>query len=225
MRILVIEDEKKVSQFLKKGFQAESFTVDIANDGDQGIKLAFSENYDAIVLDIMLPKKDGFQVLRELRLAKIKTPILVLSAKSDLENRIEGLNLGADDYLPKPFAFSELIARVRALVRRIGAADTITLLSIDDLTIDIVTRKVTRAKKEIILTKKEYEVLEYLLRNRDRVISRVILTERIWDMNFDSDTNIVDVVINRLRRKIDDEHQVKLIHTVRGVGYVIRSEP
>jgi heavy metal response regulator len=222
MRVLIIEDEHKVAQFLKKGFQAESFSVDVASDGDQGSFLARTESYDVIILDIMLPKKSGIQVLREIRSEKIATPVLVLSAKSELEDRVEGLNLGADDYLGKPFSFSEVLARVRALVRRISADVQSSILTVADLRIDLLSRTVMRAETEIVLTNKEFELLEYLVRNKGRVLSRVILMEHIWDMNFDSETNIVDVMINRLRRKIDDPSPLKLIQTVRGVGYVLK---
>jgi DNA-binding response OmpR family regulator len=222
MRILIVEDERKVALFLKKGFQAESYSVDIAVDGAQALQLALSNNYDAIILDVMLPKKNGLDVLRELREDQNTTPVLVLSVKADVEHRITGLNLGADDYLPKPFSFSEVLARVRAIVRR-ASTDTLgTILSIADLRVDLVARTVERDGHAITLTNKEFEVLEYLLRNKGRVLSRIILTEHIWDMHFDSETNIVDVVINRLRRKIDDDFPIKLIQTVRGVGYVLK---
>jgi heavy metal response regulator len=224
VRILIIEDEAKVAEFLRKGFQAESFSVDIASDGEQGSLLARSEPYDAIILDVMLPRKDGIQVLKEIRRNKVTTPVLMLTVKSDLEDRVEGLNLGADDYLAKPFAFSEVLARVRALLRR-GSPDLqSSLLEIADLRMDLLTRRVTRAGREIPLTNKEFQLLEYLLRNKGRVLSRVILTEHIWDMSFDSGTNPVDVLINRLRRKLEDDFGAKLIHTVRGVGYVAREE-
>jgi two-component system OmpR family response regulator len=222
MRILIVEDEKKVAQFLKKGFQAESFSVDIAADGERGSFLARTEPYDAIILDVMLPRKNGIEVLQEIRRAKVTTPVLMLTVKSDLEDRVKGLNLGADDYVPKPFAFSEVLARVRALSRRKSTDVLASQLTIGDLHMDLLSRRVTRAGKEISLTNKEFELLEYLLRNKKRVLSRVILTEHIWDMNFDSETNIVDVVINRLRRKLDDGFPAKLIHTVRGVGYVLK---
>jgi heavy metal response regulator len=222
MRILIVEDEKKVAQFLRKGFQAESFSVDIAADGERGSFLARTEPYDAIILDVMLPRKNGIEVLQEIRGAKVTTPVLMLTVKSDLEDRVKGLNLGADDYVPKPFAFSEVLARVRALSRRKSTDVLASQLTIGDLHMDLLSRRVTRGGKEISLTNKEFELLEYLLRNKRRVLSRVILTEHIWDMNFDSETNIVDVVINRLRRKLDDGFPAKLIHTVRGVGYVLK---
>jgi two-component system copper resistance phosphate regulon response regulator CusR len=224
MKILIIEDEKKVSAFLRKGFSAESYTVDIAADGTEGSRLARTGMYDAIVLDLMLPKKDGIAVLREIRAAKIDTPVLILSSKSDVEDRVEGLNRGADDYLPKPFAFTELLARVRSLLRRKSPDLAESVLRLADLSVDLLSRRVERAGKAIALTNKEFEVLEYLLRNRGRVMSRVILTEHVWDMNFDSGTNIVDVVINRLRRKIDDDFSPKLLQTVRGVGYTMKED-
>ncbi len=225
MRILIVEDEKKVATFLQKGFQAEAFSVDIAADGTRGAQLARSGAYDAIILDVMLPGRTGIEILKELRTVDTATPVLMLSARSELEHRVEGLNLGADDYLPKPFAFSEVLARVRALLRRKSPDIQGSTLAAADLRMDVLSRKVRRGDRDIVLTNKEFEVLEYLLRNKGRVLSRVLLTERIWDMNFDSETNIVDVVINRLRRKIDDGFPVKLIQTVRGVGYVLKEEP
>jgi two-component system copper resistance phosphate regulon response regulator CusR len=222
MRILIIEDEKKVHQFLRKGFLAEAFTVDVATDGEAGSERARTETYDAIILDIMLPKKDGFTVLQEIRAAHVATPIVILSAKHELEDRVLGLNLGADYYLPKPFSFSEVLASVRTIVRRQSVDVQASVLTVGDLRIDLLSRHVERSGEEIQLTAKEFELLEYLIRNKGRVLSRVTLMEHIWDINFDSETNVVDVVINRLRRKIDDRSQVKLIHTVRGAGYAIR---
>ncbi|HXG38093.1 MAG TPA: response regulator [Bacteroidota bacterium] len=222
MRILIVEDEKGVADFLKKGFQAEAFAVDVASDGEEGARLACTEDYDAIILDVMVPKKNGIEVLRELREANVRVPILILSAKADLENRLEGLNLGADDYLAKPFAFSEVLARVRALLRRTSSVEKSSILHLADLELNLLTRRVTRSGKEITLTNKEFGLLEYLLRNKGRVLSRPILTEHLWDINFDTGTNVVDVLVNRLRRKIDDGFTPKLIHTVRGVGYVLK---
>jgi two-component system, OmpR family, copper resistance phosphate regulon response regulator CusR len=225
MRILIVEDERKVSQFLKKGFQAESISVDVAADGEQGLSLARMGTYDAIILDVMLPKRDGIEILKELRQSRVTTPVLILSARNELDDRVQGLNLGADDYLPKPFSFSEVLARVRAIIRRKSTDVQSSVLSIADLRVDLLSRAVVRNEKEISLTTKEFELLEYLLRNKGRVLSRAILTERIWDMNFDSDTNVVDVLINRLRRKMDDGFSPKLIHTVRSVGYVLKEIP
>jgi two-component system, OmpR family, copper resistance phosphate regulon response regulator CusR len=222
MRILIVEDERKVALFLKKGFQAESYSVDVAADGAQGLQLALKNSYDAIILDVMLPKMNGLDVLRELRANSDTTPVLVLSVKADVEHRIHGLNLGADDYLPKPFSFSEVLARTRAIMRRASTDAQGTSLSLADLRVDLLGRTVERSGQPIVLTNKEFEVLEYLLRNKGRVLSRIILTEHIWDMHFDSETNVVDVVINRLRRKLDDDFSPKLIHTVRGVGYVLK---
>jgi len=226
MRILIVEDERRLAAFLRKGFEAESMAVDVALDGNEGADLAREADYDAIVLDLMLPGKDGITVLKEIRAAGKTTPILILSARGEVEDRIQGLNLGADDYLPKPFAFAEVLARVRALMRRPGAdAERGAVIHIDDLGIDILTRKVTRAGRTIELTNKEFQVLEYLVRHKGRVLSRVLIIEHIWDMQFDGGTNIVDVVINRLRRKIDDGARHPLIRTVRGVGYVLEEPP
>jgi heavy metal response regulator len=223
MRLLIVEDERRLAQFLKKGFEAESMAVDVAGDGEEGSFLARQGDYDAIVLDLMLPKKDGIEVLQEIRGAGKSTPILILSARGEVEDRVRGLNLGADDYLPKPFAFTEALARVRALMRRqTEGGDRSPVLSVDDLRMDILTRRVTRAEREITLTNKEFQLLEYLMRNKNRVLSRVLIIEHIWDMQFDGGTNIVDVVINRLRRRIDDGARIPLIHTVRGVGYVLK---
>jgi len=226
MRILVVEDERRLAAFLKKGFEAESMAVDVAGDGIEGAGLALQADYDAIVLDLMLPGKDGIAVLKEIRAAGKSTPILILSARGEVEDRIQGLNLGADDYLPKPFAFAEVLARVRALLRRPGSdGERGALIKVDDLSLDVLTRKVTRAGRAIELTNKEFQLLEYLVRHKGRVLSRVLIIEHIWDMQFDGGTNIVDVVINRLRRKIDDGAKHPLIRTVRGVGYVLEEPP
>jgi heavy metal response regulator len=222
MRILIVEDERGVARFLKRGFEAESMTADVAADGNEGAAMARETDYDAIVLDLMLPGKDGMDILRELRGAGRTTPILVLSARGEVEDRVRGLDLGADDYLSKPFAFAELLARVRAILRRPGDAERGSLLKVDDLTMDLRTRKVKRGGREIELTNKEFALLEYLLRHKNRVLSRVLIIEHIWDMQFDGGTNVVDVVINRLRRKVDDGARHALIHTARGVGYVLK---
>ena len=222
MRVLIVEDERKVAQFLKKGFQSEAFAVDIAPDGSEGLRLAMSNTYDAIVLDVMLPKMSGLEVLEELRRQRITTPILILTARSDVEDRVKGLISGADDYLPKPFSFSEVLARVRAIVRRTSADVRGSVLEMGDVRMDLLTRSVARGTKPITLTNKEFELLEYLLRNKGRVLSRVTLTEHIWDMDFDTETNVVDVLVNRLRRKLEDGFATKVILTIRGVGYVMK---
>ena len=222
MRVLIVEDERKVAQFLKKGFQSEAFAVDIAPDGSEGLRLAMSNTYDAIVLDVMLPKMSGLEVLEELRRQRITTPILILTARSDVEDRVKGLNSGADDYLPKPFSFSEVLARVRAIMRRTSADVRGSVLEMGDVRMDLLNRSVARGTKPITLTNKEFELLEYLLRNKGRVLSRVTLTEHIWDMDFDTETNVVDVLVNRLRRKLEDGFATKVILTIRGVGYVMK---
>ncbi len=221
MRILVIEDEKKVARFLRQGLEEERYAVEIASDGERGEALASAEGYDLIILDVLLPKKDGFEVLRSLRAKSVKTPILMLTAKSSTEDKVHGLDTGADDYLAKPFAFSELLARVRSLLRR-GASEKSTVLTLADLQLDTVTHKATRSGKGIDLTGKEYALLEYFMRNADRVLTRTILSEHIWNYNFDTGTNIVDVYINHLRSKIDDGFDKKLLHTIRGVGYALK---
>jgi len=225
MRILIVEDERKVAQFLKKGFQSEAFAVDIAPDGAEGIRLALSAPYDAIILDLMLPKVGGIELLQKIRREGVKTPILILTAKSEVDDRVKGLNAGADDYLPKPFSFSEVLARVRAIVRRSSADVRSSVLEMGDIRMDLLTRSVVRSDRPITLTNKEFELLEYLLRNKGRVLSRVTLTEHIWDMDFDTETNVVDVLVNRLRRKIEDGFATKVIHTIRGVGYSMKESP
>lgn len=221
MRILLVEDEKKVASFIKKGLEEEFYSVDVAHDGKEGLQLAMVEEYDLIILDIMLPVKDGFTVLKELRNEKVPIPVLFLTAKDTLSDKVQGLDLGADDYLPKPFAFEELIARVRALLRRTTAEKNL-VLKVFDLSLDTQTHSVTRNNSEIQLTPKEYSILEYLLRNKNRVISRTMLSEHVYDYHFDSDTNVIDVYINKLRNKIDKGFEVPIIHTIRGVGYMIK---
>ena len=223
MKILIVEDEKKVAKFIQQGLEEEHYTVDVANDGHQGEVLASTEEYDLIILDLLLPKKDGITVMKELRSKLIQTPVLVLTAKSSTENKVEGLDSGADDYLTKPFSFSELLARVRSLIRR-GGADKSILLKVSDLQLDTVTHKARRGDKLIELTAREYALLEYFMRNVNRVLTRTILSEHIWNYNFDTGTNVIDVYINHLRSKIDDGFLKKLLHTVRGVGYVLKDE-
>jgi len=221
MRILVVEDEKKVASFIKKGLEEEYYSVDIALDGKEGSKLAVTEEYDLIILDIMLPYKDGITILKEIRLEKINTPVLMLTAKDGIADKVLGLDSGSDDYLAKPFAFDELLARIRALLRR-NSVEKNLLLKVDGLVIDTQSHKVFRNESEIFLTPKEYSILEYLIRNKNKVISRVKLSEHVYDYHFDSDTNVIDVYINKLRNKIDKGFEKQLLHTIRGVGYTIK---
>lgn len=221
MKILIVEDEKKVASFLKKGLEQEYYTVDVAHDGKAGLDLSLTEDYDLIILDIMLPLLDGITLLREIRNAKIDVPILMLTAKDSTEDKVEGLDSGADDYLAKPFALEELLARVRALVRRKEKVKNLLLLA-NDLSLDTQTHKVKRGDKEIILTPKEYSILEYLLRNKNHVVSRMKLTEHVYEYQFDPDTNVIDVYINKLRNKIDKDSDQPILHTIRGIGYMIK---
>ncbi len=223
MKILLIEDEKKVASFIKKGLEEEYYTVDAAYDGKEGLRLALSEEYDLIILDIMLPIKDGFTLLKEVRAEKINTPVLLLTAKDTVENKVEGLDSGADDYLTKPFAFEELLARMRALLRRNEKSKTVELRA-GDLILDTQSHKVLRSGVEITLTPKEYSILEYLLRHKNHVVSRTLLSEHVYDYHFDSDTNVIDVYINKLRNKIDKQFDNPLLHTIRGVGYVLKEK-
>ena len=223
MRVLVVEDEKKTASFIRKALQAESFAVDVSHDGAEALLLASNTPFDAIVLDIMLPGRDGLSVLKQLRQQKNQTPVLLLSARGQVDERVEGLNAGADDYLPKPFALAELIARVRSLGRRAGEPKSITLRA-GDLTLDTVTRQAQRGGKSFELTTREYRLLEFLMRTPGRICGRMAILEKVWDYDFDPGTNLVDVYIKRLREKIDDGFDHKLLHTVRGVGYVIKDE-
>lgn len=222
MRILVIEDEKKVASFIKRGLEQESYAVDIVHDGEEGFHFAEINVYDVVILDVMLPKKSGLDVLKDLKAKGVKTPVLLLTARDSVEDRVKGLNLGADDYLTKPFAFEELLARIRALMRR-GSAGT-AVLRFQDLSLDPSTRKARRGDAEAELTVKEYALLEYLLRNPNRVLTRTLIAEHVWDYSFDNETNVVDVYINHLRGKVDNDPAKRLIHTVRGVGYVLKEE-
>ena len=222
MRILVIEDEKKVASFIKRGLEEENYSVDTAYDGVNGQYLAEINDYDLIILDLMLPGKDGLEICRELRQKEMKTLILMLTAKDTVKDRVEGLNTGADDYLVKPFAFEELLARIRAMLRR-GEPMTSLKLEVGDLVMEPVTHRVTRGEKEISLTSKEYAFLEYLMRHPGEVLTRTMLSEHVWDNDFDTFTNVIDVYINYLRNKIDRDFDKKLINTVRGVGYMIKA--
>ena len=223
MRILIIEDEKKVASFIKKGLEEEYYAADIASDGKEGLKLAENEDYDLIIMDIMLPFIDGMTLTRELRKRKIPTPILMLTVKDSTDSKIEGLDAGADDYLTKPFAFEELLARIRALLRRNEKAKVSTL-KVKGITLDLISHRVIKDGIEIILTQKEFSILEYLLRNKNKVVSRTKLVEHVYDYHFDTETNIIDVFINKLRTKIEPGSATPLIHTIRGVGYIIKDD-
>jgi two-component system copper resistance phosphate regulon response regulator CusR len=223
VRILVIEDEKKAALYLKKGLSENGYTVDIAEDGEEGLYLALNTAYDLIILDIMLPKRDGWSVMAEIRRAGKQTLTLILTARDEVSDRVKGLDLGADSYLVKPFAFSELLALVRSLVRR-GPNRQPEVLKIGDLEIDYYLHKAKRDEQVLELTPKEFSLLSLLARRSGEVVSRTVLTEQVWGLNFDSDTNIVEVHIKRLRTKVDDPFEKKLIHTVRGIGYVLREE-
>lgn len=220
MRVLIVEDQIKTSDYLRQGLTESGFVVDVARNGLDGRHLALTGEYDAIVLDVMLPGVDGWQVLSELRRQNKQTPVLFLTARDKVEDRVKGLELGADDYLVKPFAFSELLARVHALIRRGGAHEPKTL-RVGDLEVDLLRRRATRADKRITLTAKEFTLLALLMRRRGEVLSRTLIAEQVWDMNFDSDTNVVEVAVRRLRAKVDDPFARKLIHTIRGMGYVL----
>lgn len=220
MKILVVEDELKTSAFLKKGLTEHGFVVDCANDGQEGFFLALTEHYDLIILDVMLPKLDGFGIITGIRQKHPHLPILFLTARDALQDKVRGLELGADDYLVKPFAFAELLARVRTLLRR-GEIREPDVVNIDDLLVEPLRHRATRAGKRLDLTQKEFALLLLFVRHQGEVLSRTLIAEQVWDMNFHSDLNIIDVAIRRLRRKLDDPFDEKLIHTIRGVGYVL----
>ncbi len=224
MRLLLVEDDQKIASFVKKGLKAEGFAVDHAVDGTVGLDLALSEPYDAAVVDIMLPGMDGLSLIGRMRREKVMTPVIILSAKSSIDDRVRGLQTGGDDYLSKPFAFSELLARVQALIRRAGNSTEPVSLSYSDLSVDIVKRQVKRGDDFIELQPLEFSLLEYLVRNRERVVSKTMIMEHVWNYNFDPMTNVVEARICRLRDKIDKGYSSKLIHTVRGAGYVLKAE-
>jgi DNA-binding response OmpR family regulator len=221
MRILVIEDERKVASFIKRGLEEERYLVDTAADGELGLSMATAGGYDAIVLDVMLPKMDGFEVLSRLRTAGHATPVLMLTARGTTEDRVQGLDLGADDYLAKPFHFEELAARLRSILRRTTTEKT-TKLSCGPLTLDLVSHFAYRDDQEIELTTKEYALLEYLMRNKERVLSRSLIMQHVWKHNFDPESNIIDVYIKRLRQKIEHPDRPQLVQSIRGVGYRMR---
>ena len=224
MRILVVEDDMKIASLVAKGLREAGFSVEHASDGEEGLYRALYERYDVIVIDVMLPKVDGLTIIEELRRNRIATPVLILSAKRSVDDRVRGLNVGSDDYLVKPFAFSELLARIQALLRRATGVSEPTQFMVGDLALDLISRTVTRSGKKIELLPREIALLEYLMRNAGRVVSRTMLLEHVWRINFDPSTNVVDVHICRLRDKVDRDFPEKLIHTVRGIGYVLREE-
>ena len=221
MRILIVEDEPKVASFIRRALEEESYAVDVCTDGIQGRDLGSEVNYDLIILDLMLPGMPGLEVLKALRNAKVKTPILILTARSEVDQRVKGLDAGADDYLTKPFAIEELLARSRALLRRAGG-ETTGILQVENLVLNPITHEVTRGGQRIDLTSKEYALLEYMMRNRGRVLTRPMISEHVWDLDFDTFTNVIDVYISYLRNKVDRGHDQNLIHTVRGSGYMLR---
>jgi len=224
VRILILEDEKRLSSFLRRALREDGYAVDVCHDGVEGSHLALSENYDAILLDLQLPGQDGMSILREIRRRKKKTPVLILTARDTVKDRVLGLDEGADDYLVKPFALDELRARVRAIFRR-GTGSPSTVLEFSDLSMNIVDRTVRRGGRLIALTQKEFSLLEYLLRNPEAVLSRTSIGEHVWNYDFDWGSNVVDVFINQLRNKTEEKGERRLIQTVRGVGYVLREEP
>lgn len=223
MRLLVVEDEKKVASFIKQGLEEESYAVDVASDGEEGLGMALDRVHDLIILDILLPKMDGLRILQELRREKVTTPVLLLTVRATIEDKVLGLDAGADDYLTKPFAFEELLARVRALLRRRAEAEP-PVLQVADLTLDPARHVVARGGEKIELTPREFALLAYFMRNPGRVLTRTTISEHVWDYNFDTMTNVIDVYVNYLRKKIDAGREPKLIHTVRGVGYVLKGE-
>ena len=223
MRILLVEDEKKTAAFLSKGLREAGFTIDVARDGETGVELGMAKRHDLLIVDVLLPKKDGWSVVAELRAAGLNTPILFLTARDSVPDRVKGLELGADDYLVKPFAFSELLARVRTLLRRSPARQE-EQLRIEDLEIDTRRHRAIRAGVALNLTAKEFLLLAHLARSAGEVVSRTEIVEHVWDINFDTDTNVVDVMVRRLRAKVDDPFERKLVHTIRGVGYVLKAD-
>jgi two-component system OmpR family response regulator len=225
MRILLVEDDVKIASFVEKGLRAAGYAVDHAADGETGLHLALTEPYDLAVVDIMLPKLDGLSLIERMRREKRNTPVIILSAKDSVDDRVKGLQTGGDDYMTKPFAFSELLARVQALIRRAGGLSEPTQLTLENLSMNLLTREVIRDGRRIELQPIEFSLLEYLLRNAGRVVSKTMIMEHVWDYNFDPQTNVVEARISRLRDKLDRDFAKKLIHTIRGVGYVLRENP
>jgi len=222
MRLLLVEDDLKIASFITKGLKQAGFAVDHATDGNEGLHLALTEAYDATIIDIMLPKLDGLTLIEELRRKKINTPVLILSAKRSVDDRVKGLQTGGDDYLTKPFSFSELLARVQALIRRSSGISEPSTLTFADLSMNLITREVSRGGTNIEMQPREFALLEYLMRNAGRIVSRTMIMEHIWDYYFDPQTDVVNVLVCRLRNKLDREFPEKIIHTIRGVGYVLK---
>jgi two-component system OmpR family response regulator len=223
VRALLVEDDATIAEFVVRGLREAGFAVDHSPDGDAGLAAATGQPYDVAIVDLMLPKRDGLSLIEELRRRSVTTPVLILSARRSVDDRVRGLQTGGDDYLTKPFAFAELLARVQALVRRASRAPETTTLAVEDLTLDLLSRKVTRSGKPIDLRPREFTLLEYLMRNAGKVVSKTMILSHVWEYNFDPQTNIVDVLASRLREKIDRPFEKKLLQTVRGVGYVLRS--
>lgn len=223
MRVLLVEDDRKIASFISKGLKEAGFAVDHAADGEDGLHLALNEPYDAAIIDIMLPKLDGLSLIEALRAQKVNTPVIILSAKRTVDDRIKGLQTGSDDYLTKPFSFSELLARVHALIRRSTRTTEPTRLHAGDLCVDFLTRETTREGKKIDLQPREFALLEYLMRNTGKVVSRTMILEHVWDYSFDPQTDVVNVLVCRLRDKVDRDFEHKMIHTIRGVGYVLKA--
>jgi two-component system OmpR family response regulator len=223
MRLLLVEDNRTIASFVTKGFEQAGFAVDHADNGEDGLHLALTEPYDVAVIDVMLPRLDGLTLIDKMRRQRINTPVIILSAKRSLDDRIKGLQTGSDDYLIKPFAFSELLARVRALIRRSRDSVEPTRLTVGDLSVDLLKREVNRSGRTIALQPMEFKLLEYLMRNAETVVSKTMILEHVWDYNFDPQTSVVDVLVCRLRNKVDRDFQRTLIHTIRGVGYVLKS--
>jgi two-component system OmpR family response regulator len=223
MRILLVEDDVKIASFVSKGLKRAGYAVDHAMDGEEGFHLAVTEPYDAAIIDIMLPKMDGLSVIERLRQQKINTPVIILSAKRSVDDRVKGLQAGGDDYLTKPFSFSELLARVQGLIRRASRVAESVRLNVGDLSMNLLTREVRRGEERIELQPREFALLEYLMNNTGRVVSKTMILEHVWDFSFDPQTNVVDVLVSRLRNRVDRNFEKKMIHTIRGVGYVLKA--
>jgi two-component system OmpR family response regulator len=223
MRVLVVEDDKKIASFVVNGLKQSGFAVDHRSDGEEGLFMARNTPYDAAVIDIMLPKRDGLSLVQTLRKENVRVPVIILSAKASVDDRVKGLQAGGDDYLTKPFAFSELLARVQALIRRATNTSEPTRLTVGDLSLDLLTREVERAGQKIELQAREFSLLEYLMRQAGRVVTKTMILEHVWDYSFDPQTNVVDVLVHRLRAKVDKDFPKKMIQTLRGMGYVLKT--